>query len=53
MDGQRQIQIEAEQAREMTEAEVESIASLLFTWWRREFERERDEHKLSKDGEKL
>ena len=39
------------EARKMTDAEVESVASLLFTWWRREYEQEMDERMQSK-GEK-
>jgi len=40
MDNVRQIQLEVEEAREMTDAEVESVASLLFNWWKRDFEAE-------------
>ncbi len=37
------IRIEIKEARVMTDAEVESVASLLFTWWKRDYERETDE----------
>lgn len=48
MEEKKEIQIDVHEAREMTEAEVETVASLLFTWWRREFEQERDERMQSK-----
>ncbi len=40
MDRNRDIKIELVEGRAMTNAEVEAVASLLFTWWRREFEQE-------------
>ena len=36
------VSLEMVEQREMTDAEVETVVSLLFTWWKREFERERD-----------
>ena len=33
-----ELKIEVREEREMTEVEVETVASLLFTWWKREFE---------------
>ena len=49
----REVPVQVIEQREMTDAEVESLASLLFTWWRREFERERDERAQRTNGEKL
>ncbi len=43
MEEKKELQIDVQEAREMTEAEVETVASLLFGWWRREYEQERDE----------
>jgi hypothetical protein len=38
----KELTLELIEERAMTEAEVESIASLLLNWWRREYEQERD-----------
>lgn len=40
MEKKKQIEIEIEEEREMSESEMEILASLLFTWWKREFESE-------------
>jgi hypothetical protein len=41
----KDIDIEVIEGREMTEQEVESVAYLLFTWWRREFEENNSRNK--------
>jgi hypothetical protein len=33
--------------RTMTDAEIETIASILFAWWKRDFESKRDEYNES------
>jgi len=43
------IDIEVIQRREMTEQEIESVAYLLFTWWRREFEEKNYNNESPKD----
>lgn len=48
MGEKKGIQIEIQQNRAMTDAEVQAVALLLFTWWRREYERERSESVQSK-----
>jgi hypothetical protein len=35
---ERNVSIELVEERRMTEAELETLASLLFSWWKREFE---------------
>lgn len=42
MDKRQHIKIQMFEARIMTDAEVESVASLLFTWWLRGFENRLD-----------
>ncbi len=42
----KEIDIEVIQGREMTDAEIESVAHLLFRWWRSEFEESESERKL-------
>jgi hypothetical protein len=34
----KELDIEVIQGKEMTEAEIQSVVYLLFSWWRREFE---------------
>lgn len=46
---QNDVRLELLEERTMTDAEVEVVASLLFSWWQREFEeqsQERLENKL-------
>jgi hypothetical protein len=50
MEAKTEIQVEVKEERDMTEAEVESVASLLFTWWKREYE-ERSDNEQSGDEE--
>ncbi len=38
----KELQIEIEECREMNDAEAEIVASLLFGWWKKEFEAETD-----------
>lgn len=41
MDNQKNknsIEIEVHEDREMSNSDVETVASLLFSWWKREFE---------------
>ena len=45
----KDIVIEIIDGREMTEPEVESVAYLLFTWWRREFEEKNYNDESPKD----
>lgn len=55
MEEKKELQMDVQEAREMTESEVESVASLLFTWWRREYEQEGDErmqNKLENGGDR-
>ncbi len=47
MEPKRDIEIAIEERREMTETEVETVATLLFRWWREEFER--DSHDEARD----
>jgi len=35
---QKELKIIIQEGREMTDAEVESVVSILFQWWRSEFE---------------
>ena len=35
---QKEIGLEFIEGREMTEAEMETVASILFTWWKRDIE---------------
>lgn len=43
MTSGKEIVIEVQEDREMTNAEVETVASLLFRWWKKEFETEHRE----------
>jgi hypothetical protein len=43
MKNKKALRIEVTDAREMTDKEVEAVASLLFRWWRREYERGTEE----------
>ena len=38
MEKKKEIQIEVQEGREMSDVEVETVASLLFHWWKEEFE---------------
>ena len=42
------MEIKVVEVRNMTEAEVETVASLLFQWWRREFESKKNEEDSNK-----
>ncbi len=46
----KDIDIEVIQEREMTGSEIESMVSILFSWWRREFEENNTKNKPQKDG---
>lgn len=39
--GKREIDIKVIEGREMNDYEVETVASLIFHWWRKEYELER------------
>ena len=39
----KEIRFEVKEAREISDAEVETLASLLFRWWRRELEQRGEE----------
>jgi hypothetical protein len=45
---QGEMSLNVVEQREMTDLEVETVASLLFTWWRREFEQQNPEAIQSK-----
>jgi hypothetical protein len=40
VDNKKEIQIEVQEGREMTDAEIDTVPSLLFSCWRREFEQQ-------------
>ncbi len=44
---EEELKIEIVEEREMTEQEVETVASILFGWWKREFEGRRSEESHS------
>ncbi len=51
MENSKEIVIEVREERELTEAEMETLASLFFSWWKRECEQHSQERLESKPRE--